>query len=206
MKTSAGGRSVLRSARRRAVGARATSPTRGITAEALFALAPVAPVAVVPLVPSDALVTALQQLASSGARLALGYGIAAKRARDPLAADVGASLATLHRAVADELAAVLASFGMSVPRTKPTCSERLRWEWLASTGLLMNGRPERPVLDECARIERAAEDHVVMLRDEAEALGLTQLRQLVTLLQRARAASLRLEARALDPSSAVFVA
>lgn len=204
MKTSAAGRSVprLRSARCRAIGGRATFPTRGTaTEEALFPLVPVA----VSLVPSDALVTALQQLASAGARLALGYGIAAKRARDPLAADVGASLATLHRAVADELAAVLASFGMSVPRTKPTCSERLRWEWLASTGLLMNGRPELPVLDECARIERAAEEHVVLLRDEASALGVMQLRQLVTLLQRARAASLRLEARAIDSSRALAI-
>jgi hypothetical protein len=164
------------------------------------------PRAVASAAPSPALVGALTQLATSGARLALGYGIAAKRARDPRAADVGASLATLHRAVADELAAVLGSFGLSVPRTKPTCSERLRWEWLASTGRLTNGRAELAVLDECARIERLAEDHVVMLSREATASGVVELRQLATLLQRARAASLRLEARAFDSPSAITVA
>ena len=156
-------------------------------------------------VPSAALVNALQQLATSGARLALGYAITATRARDPRAADVGASLATLHRAVAEELAAVLVSLGMSVPRTKPTCSERLRWEWLASTGLLTNGRAELAVLDECTRIERLAEDHVIMLNAEASALGILELRQLVTRLQSARAASLRLQARAMDSSAPLTV-
>jgi hypothetical protein len=46
---------------------------------------------------------------------------------------------------------------------------------------------------------------VIMLRDAASAVGVLQLRQLVTLLQRARAASLRLEARALDSSAAPAV-
>jgi len=91
------------------------------------------------------------------------------------------------------------------PSEQATCSERLRWEWLASTGLLTNGRAELAVLDECTRIERLAEDHVIMLNAEASALGILELRQLVTRLQSARAASLRLQARAMDSSAPVTV-
>jgi hypothetical protein len=199
-KTSAGRRSVLRSAHRRASGGRVTSRTRGI-AVATLAMAPV-----VPFSPSTALVAALQQLTVLGARLAAGYGIAAKRARDLHVADVGASLSTLHHAVAEELAGVLSSFEMRVPRTKPTCSERLRWEWLASTGRLMSGAPELQVLEECRRIEHEAEEHVVALRDEASAHDLVELSQVVALLQRARAASLRLEPRASNSSIALAFA
>jgi hypothetical protein len=154
--------------------------------------------------PSIALVVAVQHLVGDCATLATGYGICARRAREADVADVAASLSTLHRAIADELAAFLATARASVPRTKSTCSERLRWEWLASTGLLVDGAPERPVLADCARIERAAEDHVVALRDEASRLALLELRQLATILQRARAASLRLDHARTEDSSTVF--
>ena len=91
------------------------------------------------------------------------------------------------------------------PSEQATCSERLRGEWLASTGLLTSGRAELAVLDECTRIERLAEDHVIMLSTEASALGVLELRQLVTRLQSARAASLRLQARAMNSSALVTV-
>lgn len=152
-------------------------------------------------VPSTALLVAVNHLVAGCSALATGYGICARRARDVDVADVVASLSTLHRAVADELAAFLADSGASVPRAKSTCSERLRWEWLASTGLLVNGAPEQPLLADCARIERASEEHVVALRDQAFRLDLVELRQLVTLLQRARAASLRLERRTADSAT-----
>ena len=187
-------RSVLRSACRRSTGARIAGRPRsasgktGVSATAERSTSPVSP----------ALVVALEHLVADCSRLATGYGMCARRGRDPDVMDVAGSLSTLHRAVADELAAFLAASGASMPRTKSTCSERLRWEWLASTGRLMNGAPEHPLLAECARIERAAEGHVVALRDEASNLDLPELRQLVTLLQRARAASLRLERRAPD--------
>ena len=74
-----------------------------------------------------------------------------------------------------------------------------------STGLLTSGRAELAVLDECTRIERLAEDHVIMLSTEASALGVLELRQLVTRLQSARAASLRLQARAMNSSALVTV-
>lgn len=136
-------------------------------------------------------------------KLAGGYGICARRARDGHVADVGGSLSTLHRAVAEELAAFLVASGAGVPRTKPTCSERLRWEWLASTGRLMGGAPEKPVLAECARLESAVEHHAAVVRDAAPVPAGVDLRQIVTLLQRARAASLRLVERAANPAAAL---
>lgn len=206
--TSAPRRSILRSASRRSTGdrvaarPRSTSGKRGLAPSAV-------PSAVDACVQSPALhadhsrlIASIQHLTVDCSRLAAGYGMCARRASDPDVADLAGSLSTLHRAVAHELAAFLAAAGAGVPRTKSTCSEHLRWEWLASTGRLMNGAPERPLLAECARIERGDEDHVLSLRDEASNFELPQLRQLVMLLHRARAASLRLEDRDRSSSTA----
>ena len=142
----------------------------------------------------------LQQLVIGCAQLATGYELCARRAREIRVADVGGSLSTLYRAVTHELAAFLVTSGASVPRTKPTCSERLRWEWLASTGRLIDGAPERQVLIECARIENAVAPYVAALGDRAVMLDLEGLRQVVTLLERAHAASARLAGRVRSPS------
>jgi len=202
--------SVLRSSSRRSTSARSDRRfARRATALAV-ARTPVSAPALVPVV-SAALAASVQGLVVACARLATGYELCARRARELHVADVAGSLSTLHRAVTDELASFLAASGASVPRTKPTCSERLRWEWLASTGRLVDGAPERQVLIECARIEEGVAALVVALREHADHtdhaverdldLDLDGLRQVVTLLDRARAASVRLRGRARDSAA-----
>ena len=206
--------SVLRSASRRSTRSVRSSTRRSSPAPALalasapaLALAPALASAPAPA-PALALASSLQPLVVACARLATGYDLCARRARDIRVADVAGSLSTLYRAVTDELAAFLAAFGASVPRTKSTCSERLRWEWLASTGRLMDGSPERQVVLECLRIEDGVAAHVVALCDRLRRLDadpdldLEPLRQIATLLERARAASVRLGGRARTPAAA----
>lgn len=67
------------------------------------------------------------------------------------------SLASLHRAVASDLASLLASAGATPPRIIMTCGERLRWEWLASSARLIDGAAESRLLVECARIRGEAD-------------------------------------------------
>jgi len=194
-------KTVLRSAARRSPSrsSRSSRPTRrSARAHALAPASAPAPVLAPAPAPAPplALAPALQALVSACARLATGYDLCARRSRDVRVADVSGSLATLYRAVTDELAAFLASSGASVPRTKSTCSERLRWEWLASTGRLMDGSPERQVVLECVRIEDSVAPQVVALCDLVRKLHHEQLRQVATLLERARAASARLSCRA----------
>ena len=101
---------------------------------------------------------AITRLAITSSNLAVGYAVTARHASDEGLVAECVSLASLHRAVASELASLLASAGAPPPRIITTCGERLRWEWLASSARLIDGASESRLLAECARIRSEADD------------------------------------------------
>ncbi|MBX3188298.1 MAG: hypothetical protein KF819_14865 [Labilithrix sp.] len=96
----------------------------------------------------------LRRLAAACSALTAGFTASAKHARDAHVAEEALTLAEVHRALQDEIAAVGAPLGL-VSRPTST-SERLRWEWLASTAAALDGAPDARMLQECARLERDA--------------------------------------------------
>lgn len=112
---------------------------------------------------------AMARLAISSANLAAGYGVTARHSSDERLVAECVALASLHGAVASDLASLLASRGAPPPRVTMTCGERLRWEWLASSARLIDGAAESRLLAECARIRGEADDAAaVLLRAGAE--------------------------------------
>ena len=112
---------------------------------------------------------AITRLAITSANLAAGYAVTARHASDEGLVAECLSLASLHRAVASDVASLLASAGAPPPRIITTCGERLRWEWLASSARLIDGVAENRLLAECARIRGEADvAAVVLLRAGAE--------------------------------------
>jgi hypothetical protein len=81
---------------------------------------------------------------------AVGLEIGGRRAQTRDMSERMTRLACDIRALAEGL-------GTSVRR--PSTSERLRWEWLASTSTVLDGGPERRIADEAVRtLEAALED------------------------------------------------
>jgi len=112
---------------------------------------------------------AITRLAITSSNLAVGYAVTARHAADEGLVAECVSLASLHRAVASELASLLASAGAPPPRIITTCGERLRWEWLASSARLIDGASESRLLAECARIRGEADDAAAeLVRSDAE--------------------------------------
>jgi len=82
---------------------------------------------------------------------AVGLEIGGRRAQTRDMSERMTRLAGDIRALADGL-------GTSSVR-RPSTSERLRWEWLASTSTVLDGAPERRIADEAVRtLEAALED------------------------------------------------
>jgi hypothetical protein len=123
--------------------------------------------------PSDASVPSSADVARVIARAchaaASGLDVTARRGGD---AGVSAQLvrAAQRTRTAAEAAAALVPEGVRAP----SMSERLRWEWLASTAALVDGAPERRLVEEAyrrvrdaaeaaARIDGAAMDRVADL-------------------------------------------
>lgn len=99
----------------------------------------------------------LTQLASDVASIALGFAVVAKRASNATIAEGARTLEMVHGAIAGEVARVALSRGGSAPRTKASCGDRLRWEWLASSSRWLDGgRSETRLLDECERLAQMA--------------------------------------------------
>jgi hypothetical protein len=115
-------------------------------------------------------------------------------------------LADAYRSLAAHIAGLALSLGNVPPRTRSTCRERLRWEWLASSARLLDGAPERRLLAECAVSERDADRAASGLRTDAAVELHPAMRQIHATLGRARNASVRLAARAYgsEASSALF--
>ena len=132
--------------------------------------------------------SSLVRLGMVCASLQAGFGSLAKHAGGAAIADEAASLAAAHGAIADKVAVIASSLGIDVPRLKPTCGERLRWEWLASSARLIDGSPESRLLAECTRLL----DEAVNLDRDAAALSPIAMRQIRLALERMRASAERL--------------
>jgi len=176
MKTTS--RSVLRAAHRRARAWKRSgahpSADRG---------APTAPVVI------D--VDSLRRLVAMSANIAAGFAACAKHARSAAASETATALSATHADLASELAALLASFGAPAARRVAT-GERLRWEWLASTGGLVDHAPEKRVLAECVRLQREAVDLTLTLRRAATGPLAAKLRHLALAGEEARSEAERL--------------
>ncbi|MDB4934127.1 MAG: hypothetical protein JWP87_1099 [Labilithrix sp.] len=186
--------SVLRSASRRAPASKGPARARRRVA---FAAAPA------PSIDSIAAPTLdlLRRVAAASSSLALGFEVTARNAREERFAEETAWLAALHRSLSEEIAAAVGSAGLAPPRTKPTCGERLRWEWLASAGRLIDGASDARLVAECARIQREADGAAASLIDDPLARAAPTLRRMLAALERVRAAGARVARTALplDP-------
>jgi hypothetical protein len=89
---------------------------------------------------------------------ATGLDVCAKRTENADVAAAASALASRARRVAETAGAFLPG-GLR----KPSTSERLRWDWLASTAPSSGGRPETRVVDEAARQLGLAADAAVRL-------------------------------------------
>jgi hypothetical protein len=174
-------RSVLRSAHRRSREKLRAVAARGRSGPSAAAAAVAA-----------AIGDALGRLAAVSSNLAVGFGVIAKTTRDAHLARECASLAAAHRAIAEEVAAVAATLGISVPSVRSTCGERLRWEWLASSARLLDGTAELRLVGECARLQREASELAASLPMDVAAAARTAVRQVVTDLDRASAIARRI--------------
>lgn len=88
----------------------------------------------------------LRAFAAAAEAAAQGLAVCARRARSREIAEQSALLGEAMRTAA-ERAKELVPGGVR----RPTTSERLRWEWLASTGSLLDGGAERRLAGELAR-------------------------------------------------------
>jgi hypothetical protein len=118
--------------------------------------------------------------------------VTARSTRRDTFAEEATWLASLHRSLAEEIAVTVGASGATPPRTKPTCGERLRWEWLASAGRLMDGVPEVRLLAECARIQVEADRPSAALLGDTGARAVPGMRRMLAALQRVQTAAARI--------------
>jgi hypothetical protein len=133
----------------------------------------------------------LRRVALASSSLAVGFEVTARHTRRERFAEETAWLAGLHRSLSEEIAVAVGSSGGAPPRTKPTCGERLRWEWLASAGRLTDGVAEVRLIAECCRIQSEAEQATTALMNDPDARSAPTLRRMLAALQRVRAAAAR---------------
>lgn len=105
----------------------------------------------------------LRKLAEAMQSAAIGFDVCARRAGEKKVAARMTALANEARAIA-EAAATKVAGGVR----RPSTSERMRWEWLASTAALLDGGIEGRIADEADRHLALAEDCAARLdRDDA---------------------------------------
>lgn len=134
----------------------------------------------------------LGPLAVACSNVALGYAVTAKHAGDEHVADHAVMLADAYRSLSAHIAGLALSLGGMPPRTKATCGERLRWEWLASSARLLDGAPDERLLAECARAREAADVATLELQKVDAVKMHPAMRQIHATLVRARNAAVRL--------------
>lgn len=82
---------------------------------------------------------------------AIGFDVCAARTRDATTAVAARSLAGLLRSLQRAVVTAARAAGIDARPKARTC-DRLRWEWLASTGSVLDGAPERRLAGECVRV------------------------------------------------------
>jgi hypothetical protein len=98
---------------------------------------------------------ALLAVAAACSAAAVGFELCAGRTRAAAIAVAAASAAKVVRHLHGAALDCARHEGAVLPPRARTC-ERLRWEWLASTGMVVDGDPDMRLLEECARILAAA--------------------------------------------------
>jgi len=80
-----------------------------------------------------------------------GFDLCAQRTQEETIAVAARNAAAFLRSLSEATIATAAALGVHA-RPRARTGDRLRWEWLASTGAIVDGAPDRRLLSECARI------------------------------------------------------
>ena len=111
--------------------------------------------------PDDS-IDGVRSVASAAQAAAVGFDVCARRARTKDVIERMTRLAIEARAHAEHA-------GARVPGgiRKPTTSERMRWEWLASTAALLDGGVEGRLAEEATRLLGIAAEAAERIDDDA---------------------------------------
>lgn len=104
----------------------------------------------------------LRKIASAAQAASIGFDVCARRAVTKASAARMTWLADQARGIA-EAASTKVPGGVR----RPTTSERMRWEWLASTAVRLDGGAEGRLADEANRHVAIAEELAAHLDDDA---------------------------------------
>jgi hypothetical protein len=104
----------------------------------------------------------LRKIVSAAQAASIGFDVCARRASTK-------EISQRMRWLASEARAIAESAATRVPGgvRGPTTSERMRWEWLASTAALLDGGAEGRLADEAKRHVAIAEERAAKLDDDA---------------------------------------
>ncbi|HVH45686.1 MAG TPA: hypothetical protein VM925_25200 [Labilithrix sp.] len=97
------------------------------------------------------LVEASHAMMSACGAAAVGFELCARRTQDHTIAVAARSAAAFLRQLCSAVLVASADRGISA-RSRGRTGDRLRWEWLASTATILDGKPDHRLLSECARI------------------------------------------------------
>lgn len=99
----------------------------------------------------SAVAPALGHITNALAAAIAGYELCARRTHDANVAVAVNSAASSLKALLEAMVGEAATYNVDAkPRTR--IGDRMHWEWLASTGVVMDGAVDSRLLDECARI------------------------------------------------------
>jgi hypothetical protein len=94
---------------------------------------------------------AYSAVTSACAAAATGFELCARRTGDEMIGVAARSAASHLRALVEGAVLAAAACGIDATPRSRTC-ERLRWEWLASTAMVVDGDADYRLFSECARI------------------------------------------------------
>lgn len=95
--------------------------------------------------------TVLAALAEACAQATVGLEVCAKRSRNPAVVERATALAADAHRLADAIASE-----RDGARPRIRMGDRMRWEWLTSTGSFLDAAPERRTIAECLRVFESA--------------------------------------------------
>jgi hypothetical protein len=96
-------------------------------------------------------VAAYTTMTAAFSTAAIGFELLSRRTRDASVAVAVESAAHHLRSLLDVAVTAAAHRGIDA-RPRARTKDRLRWEWLASTAVVVDGESDRRLLSECARI------------------------------------------------------
>lgn len=120
-------------------------------------------------VPSGAAQASVARAIEACGALGVGFAALVRHVRTDASMAVARDFEHAQRGSLADLQTLLGSGGPA-PR-RAGMGERLRWEWLASTGALLDGNPERRLLAECHRLASLAVDAVRRLAADLHAVS-----------------------------------